>query len=120
VQAAVQAVHNRRAATGTTDWATVVALYDTLLAMRPTVGAEVARAGAVLEARGPEDAIAALDAIDPVAADRYQPWWAVRLEALIRTGAPGERIAEAYARAVELSGDPAVKGHLDARMRGEV
>jgi RNA polymerase sigma-70 factor (ECF subfamily) len=118
VQAAIQAVHNRRASTGVTDWATVVALYDTLVAMRPTVGAQVARAGALLEAAGPEPALAALDAVDPSIAERYQPWWAVRLEALIRSGAPGSEIAAAYGKAVQLSNDPAVRAHLTRRVDG--
>jgi RNA polymerase sigma-70 factor (ECF subfamily) len=116
VQAVIQAVHNRRAATGTTDWSTVVSLYDTLLSMRPTVGAQVARAGALLEAKGPDAALAALAEVDPSAAAAYQPWWAVRLEALIRAKAPGTQIGEAYGEAVRLSNDPAVRAHLAARV----
>ena len=116
VQAVIQAVHNRRASAGETDWLTIVALYDTLLTMRPTVGAQVARAGAVLEAAGPDAALAALAEVDPGAAATYQPWWAVRLEALIRAGAPGDEIGSAYGEAVRLSNDPAVRAHLALRV----
>jgi RNA polymerase sigma-70 factor (ECF subfamily) len=120
VQSVIQAVHNRRAATGATDWPMVVTLYGTLLTMRPTVGAQVARAGALLEAEGPDAALAALAEVDPSAAATYQPWWAVRLEALIRAEAPGTQIGEAYGEAVRLSADPAVRAHLARRVGPEL
>jgi RNA polymerase sigma-70 factor (ECF subfamily) len=116
VQAAIQAVHNRRRSTGATDWAIIVNLYGTLLAMRPSVGAAVARAGARLEAEGPEAALAALGDLDPAAVAGYQPYWAVRMEALLRSGASGEQLSAAYAKAVELAADPSVREHLHRRI----
>lgn len=54
LQAAIQSVHNRRAATGTTDWAAISALYDGLQRLAPSTGATVARAAAHLHADGPD------------------------------------------------------------------
>ncbi len=116
VQAAIQAVHNRRRSTGVTDWPIIVSLYGTLLAMRPSVGAGVARAAAVLEAEGPEASLAALDGLDRSSVAGYQPYWAVRMEALLRSGASGEELSAAYARAVELAADPSVQEHLRRRI----
>ena len=116
VQAAIQAVHNRRRSTGVTDWPIIVSLYGTLLAMRPSVGAGVARAAAVLEAEGPGASLAALDGLDRSSVAGYQPYWAVRMEALLRSGASGEELSAAYARAVELAADPSVQEHLRRRI----
>ena len=76
----------------------------------------MARAAAVLEAHGSEDALLALDAITSPSIASYQPYWAVRLEALIRAHAPGPEISEAFARAVQLAADPAVRAHLERRV----
>ena len=116
VQAAIQAVHNRRRSTGVTDWPIVVSLYGTLLAMRPSIGAAVARAGALLEAEGPDAALAALDGLDHASVAGYQPFWAVRMEALLRSGASGQELSAAYAKAVELAADPSVREHLHRRI----
>ena len=43
----------------------------------------------------------------------YQPYWAVRAHLLARLGDPGAGVA--YAAAIELAGDPAVKAFLLAR-----
>ena len=64
LQAAIQSVHNRRALTGATDWASIVALYDGLVALEPSLGALVARAVAHGEADGPGAGLALLDEVD--------------------------------------------------------
>jgi len=84
--------------------------------MRPSIGAAVARAGALLEAEGPDAALAALDGLDHASVAGYQPYWAVRMEALLRSGASGQELSAAYAKAVELAADPSVREHLHRRI----
>lgn len=117
LEAAIQAVHAARAVTGRTDWASIVTLYDGLVTMAPTIGAHVSRAAAVLEARGPDVALAALDGLaqaSPSGIDTYQPYWTVRAAAY-----RGLRMAVdasvALERAIGLSGDPAIRAFLLAQ-----
>ena len=113
LQAAIQSVHNRRAATGRTDWAAISALYDGLVTLAPTVGAYVARAKAVGHIHGPYAAVAALEELPPEMVERYQPYWVVLADS---RAAGGDRAAaESAARtAVELTADPAVRRHLSS------
>ena len=111
LEAAIQSVHARRAVTGDTDWEAIALLYEGLLALAPTVGARVAQAAALAEARDAAAALAALDAIPSDAVVTYQPYWALRAHLLRRLGRPGPA-REAYARAIGLSEDPAVREFL--------
>ena len=74
----------------------------------------VAQAAAPAEAQGPAAGLALLDAIDRAQAEAYQPYRAVRARLLARRGA---RVAPraAYARAIALAEDPAVRDWLAAR-----
>ena len=75
----------------------------------------MARAAALASARDPVAAVAALDAIDPAASGSgiaaYQPCWAVRAHVLCELGRHAEA-DDAYARAIALSEDPAVRAFL--------
>jgi predicted RNA polymerase sigma factor len=61
LEAAIQSVHARRAATGTTDWEAIALLYEGLVTMALSIGAQVGRAAALAEARGAQQGLAALD-----------------------------------------------------------
>lgn len=111
LEAAIQSVHVDRARTGRTDWPAIALFYDRLIAVAPTLGARVARAVAVAEARGPAAGLAALDSVDPSLAAAYQPYWAVRADLLRRLGEPAESAAS-YERAITLAADPAVRSFL--------
>ncbi|MGZ3452448.1 MAG: RNA polymerase sigma factor [Polyangiales bacterium] len=114
-EAAIQSVHARRAVTGVTDWNAIAVLYGALVRVAPTIGAAVAQAAAVLEARGPTEALALLDALPPPSVASYQPYWAVRANALRRIGSSESTLA--YDRAIGLSEDPAVRAFLQ-KQRG--
>ncbi|CAN5708552.1 hypothetical protein BH10ACT3_BH10ACT3_15030 [soil metagenome] len=109
---AIQSVHNRRAATGSTDWLAIRQLYDGLVVLEPSVGVQVARAAAVLEADGANAALTCLDGLDERRTSTYQPYWVVRGEALGREGRPS---AAAARRALDLTTDPSVARHLQQR-----
>ena len=113
-EAAIQSVHAHRAVSGRTDWEAIALLYEGLLRCAPTIGARVAHAAAVAEARGANAGLGALSAISPDALASYQPYWALRAHLLARVGrVPDAR--EAYVRAAELSEDEAVRTFLDAQ-----
>ena len=116
LEAAIQSVHAQRALTGETDWEAIALLYEGLVRTAPSIGARVAQAGALAEARGPDAGLAALDAmpIDVMAA--YQPYWALRAHLLRGLGRTAEA-RDAYASAIGLSEDPAVREFLSGQAR---
>jgi len=115
LEAAVQSAHVVRRLTGRADWVAIEKLYDALMVLTGSPVVAVNRAVAIAETRG---ARAALEALDALAGDRrlaaYQPYWAARAGLLERAG---DSVAadEAYARAIELEVDPAVRRFLQAR-----
>ena len=111
LEAAIQSVHAQRAVTGRTDWEAIPLLYEGLIRLAPTIGARVGAAAALAEAKGDDAGLAALEAIPPDAVTAYQPYWALSAHLLKRLGRPAEA-REAYARAVGLSEDPAVRNFL--------
>jgi predicted RNA polymerase sigma factor len=114
LEAAIQSAHAQRARTGETDWEAIALLYEGLLRVAPTLGARVAQAAALAEARDPGSGLAALDAIPSDAVATYQPYWALRGHVLKRLGCVADA-REAYDRAVGLSEDSAVRAFLLAR-----
>jgi predicted RNA polymerase sigma factor len=114
LEAAIQSAHAQRARTGETDWESIALLYEGLLRLAPTLGARVAQAAALGEARDATTGLAALDAIRSDTVATYQPYWALRGHVLKRLGCVADA-REAYDRAVGLSEDPAVRAFLLAR-----
>ena len=97
--------------TGQTDWEAIALLYEGLVRVAPTIGARVAQAGALAEARSPGDGLDALDAMPMGQVIEYQPYWALRGHLLRRLGRTDEA-RDAYARAIGLSEDGAVREFL--------
>ena len=111
LEAAIQSAHAQRAATGRTDWEAITLLYEGVIRIAPTIGARVAFAAALAEARDADAGLAALDAVPPDAVRTYQPHWALRAH-LLRCLGRASQAREAYARAIGLSEDPAVRDFL--------
>ena len=111
IEAAIQSVHAERARGGRTEWDAIIVLYEHLIRIAPTLGALVAQAAAVGEARSPASALNLLDALDRTAVATYQPYWAVRAHLLRRLGRAPEAI-EATDRAIGLTEDPAIRRFL--------
>ncbi len=114
LEAAIQSAHTQRKLGRDVPAAALVALYDGLLALAPSLGAQVSRACALANA---EDAGSGLQALarlqEQHAAEtaRYQPWWAAQAHLLARAGRPAEA-REAYQKAIGLASHPAVKAWL--------
>ena len=111
LEAAIQSVHAQRAVTGRTEWEAIALLYEGLMRIAPTIGAQVGQAAALGEARGAEAGLAALGAIPDDAVRSYQPYWALRAHLLKRLSRV-EEAGPAYARAIGLSEDRAVRDFL--------
>ncbi|QUC59779.1 sigma-70 family RNA polymerase sigma factor [Streptomyces sp. A2-16] len=109
IQAAIQAVHSD----APTDWGQVHRLYDQLMALAPSPVVALNRAVAVAETEGPARALALVDALD---LDGYHVLHAVRADLLRRLGRAAEA-ADAYAKAAELTGNPAERTYLEHRRR---
>lgn len=111
LEAAIQSAHLGRALDRGVDPNAIVALYDALLHLAPTVGALVNRAAAIATARGAGDGLAAADAISADVIESYQPWWALRAHLLSQLGRTAEARA-ARTRAIGMTQDPAVRAFL--------
>ena len=115
LEAAVQSAHAVRRHAGRADWAAIEQLYEALCALTGSPVADVNRAIAIAEVRGP---VAGLAALDELAHDErlalYQPYWAARADLLARCGSA--RVAlDAYEQAIGLERDPAVRRFLQQR-----
>ncbi len=114
IQAAIAAVHADAPDAAATDWAQIVELYDLLHAHRPNAVVALNRAIALGELRGPDDALAAIEALDTDEMVGYQPFHAARADVLARAGRVAEAVA-AYDRAVELTTNPSERAFLERR-----
>ena len=112
IEAAIQAVHTARAQSRRTDWAAILNFYDALFELTPTPVVLINRALAVAEVHGVQAALEDLKCLDddPRIAG-YQPYWAARAHLLAKAGRTAEA-EEAYARAIALESDPAVRDFL--------
>jgi len=118
LEAAIQSAHTQRRLGSFVPPQALVMLYDGLIALRPSIGAQVSRACALATAQGPAAGLLALDAIDAAQVASYQPYWAARAHLLGASGRIDEARA-AYGRAGGLTAQPAVRAYL-ARAAGRL
>jgi RNA polymerase sigma-70 factor (ECF subfamily) len=111
LEAAIQSAHTQRRLGASVPDTAIVALYDALVATRPSIGAIVSRACAVGAAQGPAAGRAALAALAAREVDGYQPYWAA-LAHLADAEGDAATARSARERAVGLSTDPAVRRFL--------
>lgn len=119
--AAIAALHATAPSFAETDWVGIVRLYNVLLRRQPTSLLALNRAIALAESDGPEQALAALDAI-PVADDlegdlsNYPYFHAARAECLARLGNVAEAL-HSLDVALQCSTNEAERRHLQRRRR---
>jgi RNA polymerase sigma-70 factor (ECF subfamily) len=114
VQAAISALHAEAPTPEATDWRQIVALYDTLVTLIPSMVVEVNRAVAAAMAWGAETGMQRLLHLEDQA-DSYYPYHAARAD-LLRRMNQREAAAEAYKRALELCGNRAERAYLQRRL----
>ena len=80
IEAAIEAVHMARKASGQTDWTALNQLYHALLLLAPTAGAWVAQAVVTARLHGPLAGLDALAAAEDQTGGGFQPLWAARAD----------------------------------------
>ena len=110
-EAAIQSVHCQRAVTGTVNWPALARLYDRLIEVAPSLGAEVARVAVLVEMGQAEAALAALDKLPERRIENYQPYWVARARALALAG-NDDAARAARERAIVLTEDPSIRAFL--------
>ena len=116
IEAAIQSAHNERLITGRTPWAGIVQLYERLVALAPSLGAQVARAVAWAQAGDAAQAQALLAGLDHPRRSSYQPYWVALAHVSAQAGRRGDA-ARAMQQAIGLTSDPAVRLHLQQQGR---
>ena len=114
LQAAINAVHSDAPSAAATDWPSILALYDQLLALQPTAVVALNRAVALAEVDGPQ---AALDEVERLDLEDFHLFHAVRADLLRRAGRDAEA-AEAYVAAVDRAENAAERDFLRRRRDG--
>ncbi|MEL7025982.1 MAG: DUF6596 domain-containing protein [Pseudomonadota bacterium] len=115
LEAAIQAVHADRAATGLTDWNALVQLHIGLSQIAPTIGASVGYAATIGQAIGAQEGLDALYRIDPKIRAAYAPAEATRAHFLAELGKVPEA-CEAYERAIVLTNELTLRRYLEDRL----
>jgi RNA polymerase sigma-70 factor, ECF subfamily len=110
IEAAIQSVHAARRVQGHTNWAALLALYDYLVSLSPTLGVKVSRAAVWIEAGYPQEALGILGGLEE-SSRTYQPFWAAKGHAHLRLGNI-EEARLALEMAAGLSDDEAVRSYL--------
>jgi RNA polymerase sigma-70 factor (ECF subfamily) len=116
LEAAIQSAHLSGKLSGDDTSGAIINLYARLLAIAPSVGAEIGRAAALIKAGRAGEALTALDAVDTARIETHQPYWAARGHALAAAG-NREDAQRAFERAIGLSADAATRDYLNARLR---
>lgn len=114
LEALIQSCHARRSLGEPVDWHLVATLYGALVAVSPTIGAQVGLAAAHGRAFGPERGLAILDGLPDELVASYQPFHATRAALLSECG-DHAAATDAYERALGLTEDPAVRRFLARR-----
>jgi RNA polymerase sigma-70 factor (ECF subfamily) len=120
LEAAIQSFHTQKCLGATAPSSALVLLYDALVAIQPTLGAQVSRACAVALHSGPAAGLAALDALEAVnqvQTSQYQPFWAAKAHWCRLANQP-EEAKIAYRNAIGMSQSDAVRQHLQRQWDG--
>jgi RNA polymerase sigma-70 factor (ECF subfamily) len=114
LEAAIQSAHATSRLSGRDVSEDILTLYESLLRVAPSIGAEIGYAAALANAGKNDDALTRLDAMDQSMIQLHQPYWAVRAHTLKALGR--EALANmAFDRAIGLSGDDAARQFLARR-----
>src|SRR5262249_13881311 len=115
LEAAIQSAHARRAAAGGPGGGAIAAPCGGVVAGGGEAGGRVGQAAALARARDAATGLAALDAIPQDSVSTYQPYWALKAHLLKRLGRADDA-RQAYARAISLAEDSAVREFLTAEI----
>ena len=115
IEAAIQSAHAAARLHDLDTRGDISILYNRLMEIAPSIGARVGYAGALAAADSADEALAALDEIEPARVTRYQAYWAVRAHILALLKRP-DAARDAYQQAIGLSTDEATRAFLRQRL----
>jgi len=113
LQALIASNHSNARTAADTDWTQITALYDQLVAMRPSPIVALNRAVAIAMADGPLAGLRELDQIDGL--EEYHLLHASRGELLRRSG-DVEGARESFERARQLTSNPSELAHIETKL----
>lgn len=116
LEAAIQAAHCERLYTQAVPWAGIAQLYQQLVKLAPTTGAQVGHAVALGEAQGAQVGLNVLSHIPNDTIQNYQPYWVAQAYLLAKQGKPVEAQAS-YQRALGLTTQPDVRVYLKLQIQ---
>lgn len=116
IEAAIQSAHAASRLKGRNVAEDVIILYQRLMELAPTLGAQVGFAAALSNGGRNDDALALLDDVDDEIIVSYQPYWAVRAHVLGALARKNEA-RDAYDRAIGLASDVSIRTFLHEKKK---
>ncbi len=119
LEAAIQSAHAASRLTGRDVQSDIMLLYENLVRIAPSTGAEIGYAAALASAGRAEDGLEMLERIEKDRVKTYQPFWAVRAHILKEVGR-NEDANASYDRAIGLSDNDAARAFLRSQKTAPV
>ena len=116
IEAAIAAVHARAPRAEATDWKTIVALYDTLMAIRPSPIVALNRAIAVAQSEGPARGLEEIGSIAGRERLATYPFYPAAIGELELRLGRWESAQESFRSALELARNPDERRFLETRI----
>jgi RNA polymerase sigma-70 factor (ECF subfamily) len=116
VEAAIAWVHGNAQTAEATDWARIVALYDQLMAIRPSPVVALNRAIAIAQLQGPERGLAEIQSIDRIEKLERYPFLPAALGELELRRGHGDLAREHFKRARALARNDAERKFCEQRL----
>jgi RNA polymerase sigma-70 factor, ECF subfamily len=115
LEAAIQSFHAQKCMGLDAPSSGLVALYDNLVTLQPTLGAQVSRVCAIAADSGAANGLAALAQLDTSLVAQYQPFWAVKahLSALLNRTSEAKA---AYTHAIGFAQSDSVRQYLTKKL----
>ena len=117
VEAAIASLHTLAPSIEETDWDQIVALYDRLIAIRPSPVVALNRAIAVGQAEGPQRGLEELDAISDIERLAHYPFYFAALGELELRSGMNEIACKHFRDALERARNPMERHFLEQRIR---
>jgi RNA polymerase sigma-70 factor, ECF subfamily len=115
LEAAIQSFHTQKCMGLDAPSSGLVALYDNLVTLQPTLGAQVSRVCAIAADSGAANGLAALAQLDTSLVAQYQPFWAVKAHLSAQLNRTAEAKA-AYTHAIGLAQSDSVRQYLTSKL----
>jgi predicted RNA polymerase sigma factor len=117
VEAAIASMHAHARGVEETNWTAIVALYDTLFAIRPSPVVALNRAIAIGQRDGPDRGLEAIEKIEDRERLAVYPFYAAALGEFALRAGRAEEARSHFEAAIGLARNPMERGFLEGRAR---